>query len=122
MTDPGTLVQILLTNILPRIPSLLVILTGFVLVFVYWRRNKKVSLLVLAAMTIALIGMISGTIQGIAMPFMMNRRGMSLERYGLITSCWGIAWAVLGAVELGLLLAAAFSDRERNDEAGPIDT
>ncbi len=113
------ILQSLLPTILLQIPALLVMLVGVILALVYWRRNAKVSLLVIAALVLSFFVRVGSALQSVLLPFLMNTRGSGFQRIGWLVSCLGIVWSVLNAVALGLLLGAVFGWRKGSDaEAG----
>jgi len=105
----------LLPTILVQIPILLVMLVGAILALIYWRRNAKVSLLVIVALVLSFIVRAGSALQGALMPFLVNTQGWEFQRIGWLASCLGIVWSLLSAVALGLLLGAAFGWRKRDD-------
>jgi hypothetical protein len=116
MDDPRLmLLQLLLPAILLLIPTLLVMLVGVILALVFWRRNAKVSLLVIAALVLSFIVRAGSASQGALMPFLANTQGWGLQQIGWLTSCLSIVWSLLSAVALGLLLGAAFGWRKKDD-------
>jgi hypothetical protein len=111
--------QSLLPTILLQIPVFLVMLAGVILALVYWQRNAKVSLLVIAALVLSFIVRIGSALQSMLLPFLINTRGWGFRQVGWLGGCLGIVWSVLSAVDLGLLLGAVFGWRKGSDaEAG----
>jgi hypothetical protein len=113
--DSALMLQSLLPTILLQIPALLVMLVGVILALIFWRRNAKVSLLVIAALTLFFVVRVGNTLQSVLLPFLINAQGGDFRRIGWLVSCLGIAWSLLGAVALGLLLGAVFGWRKRDD-------
>ena len=118
MDSTRLMLQSLLPTILLQIPALLVILVGVILALVFWRRNAKVSLLVIVALVLSFIVRVGSTLQSVLLPTLINK-GWNLQRIGWLAGCLGIVWSLLGAVALGLMLGAVFGWRKRDDaEAG----
>jgi hypothetical protein len=111
--------QSLLPTILLQIPTLLVMLVGVILALVYWRRNAKVSLLVIVALVLSFIVRVGSALQSALIPYLVNALGWRLQQIGWMVTCPGIVWSLLSAVALGLMLGAVFGWRKRGDaEAG----
>ena len=119
MGDVGPILQLLLSALLVQIPVLLAILVGVILAFVFWRRNAKVSLLVIAALALTFVVRVGSVLQSVMVPYLVSVQMWEIQQIRSLTSCLGIVWSLLSAVALGLLLAAAFGWRKGGDaEAG----
>lgn len=115
MDSTRFMLQSLLPVLLAQIPTLLVMLVGAILAVIFWRRNAKVSLLVIVGLALSFVVRVGGALQSALVSFLVNTRGWGSQQIGVLASCLGIVWSLLSALALGLLLGAAFGWRKKDD-------
>ena len=103
-----------LALLLPRVPTILVLIAGMAFAVVWWRRHPTRSLLVLAAMSLLLI-------LAVAWPFVLqafiHTGGWRMTTR--LLAALGLAEGVLDATAIGLLLTAVFVRSTPVDRAQP---
>ncbi len=103
-----------LALLLPRVPTVLVLIAGIAFSVVWWRRHPTRSLLVLTAMSLLLI-------LAVAWPFVLQafvHTGGWRVTTGLLAAL-GLAEGILDATALALLLGAVFVRSSPVDRAQP---
>lgn len=103
---------------LPQIPLFLVWLVGIALAVVFWRRHPRVSLLAIIALALFLLGALVGAPVSLWLPMMMQERGLSPSRIGLMLTGVAVAQSLLSAVLWGIVIAAIFGWRNGRGQAG----
>ena len=94
-------------------PVIVVWVVGLLVAFARWRRHPKVSLLVLLSCSLSLLlNLVMPVVQQIAINLGGSGYNASIPAILMAVS---LVWTCLGAVSMGLLLYAAFTDRPENE-------
>ena len=98
-----------------RMPFLLVCIAGLALVAIRWRRHPRASLLALLGVVALFLSSLGTLLAYEALPRWMIRWQGAAERGELVYSTVNVLFFTIDALGLGLLLAAVFAERSRND-------
>ncbi len=111
-----TILTLTLTAFLTQLPIILVLLIGFILSLVYWRRHPKVSLLTAIATVGILASLLTRTFLNTWLPMTLYQQGWNTSQVRIVLTTSGVIFSLLSAVFWGLLLTAIFGWRGRPGE------
>ncbi len=108
MYDFGTLfLQSFLPNLAYQLPVLIALLVGFIIVITRWRKNPRVSLLILLAILIAFLVRILSTFTDSMLWYILY--DINYTARVIVSSVLSVVFSLLTAVSWILLLIALFS-------------
>lgn len=99
--------------LLGSLPVLLVWLVGFILSLVFWKRNPKVCLLTLIAMSGFAITTLVNSYLSTWLPFRLNEQGMPMNKISSLLTIKAIISSLINAGLWGLVIAAIFGGRKQ---------
>ncbi len=117
-----TILTLTLTAFLTQLPIILVLLIGFILSLVYWRRHPKVSLLTAIATVGILASLLTRTFLNTWLPMTLYQQGWNTSQVRIVLTTSGVIFSLLSAVLGGLLLTAIFGWRGKPKETSGNDT
>jgi hypothetical protein len=103
--------SLLLSNLLPRLLGMIVLIVGIVLALTWWQRHPRASLWALLACGLLLLSSVAGLVWYSMLPTMQANRGLSAMQMGWLYSISAFVFAAVNAAGLAMLLVAVFSGR-----------
>lgn len=102
-----------------ELPVYLVWLIGIILAVIYWQRQPRVALLTLIALVLFFADSLVGGFLSVRLPLMLREQRVGIRLVTLFAAVRGIVQVLVSVVAWGLVLAAIFGGRGKQEASGP---
>jgi hypothetical protein len=106
-------------GVLMRLPFLLVLAAGIVLIGLRWARHPRTSLLAVLGLVVLLLSSLGTTVAFQLVGMMMNRGTVPFERAEWVYNATSFFFMVLDAIGVGLLVGALLTRPPSVEGPGP---
>jgi len=108
---------IFLSQLLSMSPMLLVCVGGMVFAGVWWRRAPKAAMYAMAGLAITLLAML---LSPLIQVYVVSNRAAGAATVGQTVAVMSVAFGLVRAVGMGLLIAGVFAGRSNVDAGFPV--